>query len=102
MAGHGGDHEPLVGRSRELAALGAHIDRAPGGRGSLLLVVGEPGIGKTHLVDDGVDVGTADLRGRADLRWAEPRRIADLLEAGDVVAAACGRRRTGDGRSRLP
>lgn len=55
---------PLVGRSREVAVLDAALARARGGWGQLVLVAGEPGIGKTRLVaeladtvpDDGVQV----------------------------------------------
>src|SRR5688572_29761452 len=40
----------LVGRDRELARLGTHLDAAVAGRGSAVAVIGEPGIGKTALV----------------------------------------------------
>ncbi len=42
----------LVGREREWAALAGAWRAASEGRASLLLVIGEPGIGKTRLVDD--------------------------------------------------
>src|SRR3989442_9771368 len=43
---------PLCGRGAELAALAAAWERARSGRGQLLLVEGEPGEGKTRLIDD--------------------------------------------------
>src|SRR5262249_2134867 len=42
----------FVGRAEELGTLKAAIDAALGGRGSLVLVGGEPGIGKTRLVEE--------------------------------------------------
>jgi predicted ATPase len=39
----------LVGRARESAALAAALDEAIAGRGGVILVAGEPGIGKTSL-----------------------------------------------------
>ncbi|MGH2830799.1 MAG: ATP-binding protein, partial [Actinomycetota bacterium] len=42
----------FVGRERELAALRNAIDAAAAGRGSLLMVAGEPGIGKTRLTEE--------------------------------------------------
>src|SRR6478736_4985994 len=44
-------HRPFVGRTRELADLSIAIDAAGSGAGSLVLVTGEPGIGKTRLFD---------------------------------------------------
>lgn len=40
---------PFVGRRRELAELHRAIRRASGGEGSVVLLAGEPGIGKTRL-----------------------------------------------------
>src|SRR5437867_4768230 len=42
----------FIGRAEELAALKAAVEAALGGRGSLVLVGGEPGIGKTRLVEE--------------------------------------------------
>ena len=42
-------HSSFVGRERELGDLTAAFDRAVDGEGSLAMVVGEPGIGKTSL-----------------------------------------------------
>jgi DNA-binding CsgD family transcriptional regulator len=42
----------FVGRARELDLLCARLDDARGGRGQLVLVTGEPGIGKTRLAEE--------------------------------------------------
>src|SRR5262245_55662867 len=42
---------PLVGRDRELTILRHHLDTALAGRGSLVLLSGEAGIGKTALAE---------------------------------------------------
>ncbi len=42
---------PLVGRARELAALHERLDAAIAGQGSLVLIGGEAGIGKTALAE---------------------------------------------------
>ena len=41
---------PLVGRAQELAALSEALDRLFEGRGAVVAITGEPGIGKTRLV----------------------------------------------------
>jgi eukaryotic-like serine/threonine-protein kinase len=45
----------FVGRKRELAQLNAAIDDALVGRGRVVLLSGEPGIGKTRLADELAD-----------------------------------------------
>ncbi len=45
----------FVGRSGELATLATHLDDARAGRGALVTLVGEPGIGKTRTVEELVD-----------------------------------------------
>jgi hypothetical protein len=55
----------LVGRGRELAQLDASLELALAGRGGLILLTGEPGIGKTALAREFVE--TASARGAA---WA--------------------------------
>lgn len=40
---------PVVGRDRELATLRQHLDAALAGRGSVVSLVGEPGVGKSRL-----------------------------------------------------
>ncbi|MEJ2602557.1 MAG: AAA family ATPase [Gammaproteobacteria bacterium] len=48
---------PLVGRDSEQARLHAALDRAMDGSGTLVLIAGEPGIGKTRLADAARDRG---------------------------------------------
>jgi len=42
----------FVGRERELSELGAGLEEAEGGQGSLFMLAGEPGIGKSRLADE--------------------------------------------------
>src|SRR6516162_3367715 len=43
---------PFVGREEELALLARRWDRAKGGEGQLVLIVGEPGLGKSRLTEE--------------------------------------------------
>ena len=43
---------PLVGRGEELETLGRRWERARSGEGQLALIVGEPGIGKSRLIEE--------------------------------------------------
>src|ERR1700680_206898 len=66
----GGGHQnrPMVGRARELDAFRAAFDRMLAGRSQLVLICGEPGIGKTRcaeaLADLAEDQGALVLWGR--------------------------------------
>lgn len=53
----------FVGRDRELAALRDAVDAAIGGAGALVLLTGEPGVGKTRLAEEAA--GHARGRGMA-------------------------------------
>ncbi|MGH2586683.1 MAG: ATP-binding protein, partial [Dehalococcoidia bacterium] len=42
----------FVGRERELTALVARLEGASAGRGGIVLIAGEPGIGKTRVLQE--------------------------------------------------
>ena len=87
---------PIVGRSDELAQLRAALVTASGGQGRLVLVSGEPGIGKTRLAaavtemagEYGVPAAAAARsmtracrRCGHGARWAGRSRLSPLLAA---------------------
>ncbi len=43
---------PLVGREEQLDLLGRRWERARKGEGQLALIVGEPGLGKSRLIEE--------------------------------------------------
>ena len=99
----------LVGRERELTELEAHLAAASAGHGGLVLLGGEPGVGKTRLLDE--LAARAPARGmvplwgrcweeggtppywpwvqvlRAQLRRDDPARLAEELGAQCAVLA---------------
>src|SRR4029079_4184646 len=78
---------PVVGRDREQDALRDAFDEATAGRGRLLCVTGEPGIGKTTLVEEFLrDLAVrgrphAAARGRCSERLAGAEAFLPVLEA---------------------
>jgi hypothetical protein len=76
-----------VGRQNELAELRAAFDSAVGGRGLFVCVTGEPGIGKTTLVEDFLAELAASgraltvARGRCSERLAGAEAYLPFLEA---------------------
>ena len=110
-----------VGRAAELQALGQHLAQAGEGRCRLVVVVGEAGVGKSHLLDRFVQnlaaQGVVDLtvRGRRTERslalglWADLLNAVALTEDADLdgefgttardelVLLRSGRVRTADG-----
>src|ERR1700755_178815 len=57
----GAEARPLLGRNRERAVLDRLVGNARDGYGAVLMVRGEPGVGKTALLDYAVDAA-ADFR----------------------------------------
>jgi predicted ATPase len=87
---------PLVHREPELARLCAALDEADAGRGSIVCVAGEPGIGKTTLVEGflhhvaGAGRSCLVARGRCSERLAEAEAYLPVLNALEDLLAADG------------
>ena len=87
---------PTVGRQGEGAALRSGFESAAAGRGSLLCVTGEPGLGKTTLVESFLDELAADgrpcglARGRCSERLAGAEAYLPFLEALDSLLQGAG------------
>lgn len=82
----------LVGREREMTLLSDRLSAAATGRGGMVLVSGESGVGKSRLIDElrtlALVQGTLVLRGQADeavttpnTLWRSVLRWLALLEA---------------------
>jgi predicted ATPase len=82
---------PTVGRQQELAALRTGFEEAAAGRGLMLCVTGEPGLGKTTLVESFLDkLATRGrtwclARGRCSERLAGTEAYLPFLEALDSL-----------------
>jgi DNA-binding winged helix-turn-helix (wHTH) protein/tetratricopeptide (TPR) repeat protein len=82
--------QPIVGRDRELQALRHALDAAKGGVGGLLAVTGEPGIGKTTIVDRFLQEVAETCRigsGRCSERLAGAESHLPILEVLDELTA---------------
>ena len=59
--------DAFIGRERELKDLVGSLDNALDGRGGLVMIAGEPGIGKTRLTEEltkiALDRGAGVIRG---------------------------------------
>jgi predicted ATPase len=88
----------LVGRGTVLAGLGAALDAALAGHGSLVLLTGEPGIGKTvlaaHFADEAAARGVRVAWGRcaegegvpAFWPWTQVLRATGACPAGKITS----------------
>jgi len=95
----------LVGRRWEMAALKAMVDRAIGGRGGVVNVVGAPGIGKSRIAREaaagrGVEVVWAFCESHA--REVPFHAVAQLLRAGTGVADLDGKVARARVRQQIP
>jgi predicted ATPase/predicted Ser/Thr protein kinase len=85
------DKRHMVGRGKELDQLFAAFQTMASGRGLLMCVVGEPGIGKTTLVDDflyrltGTRGDVQIARGRCSERLAGTEAYLPFIEALDSL-----------------
>ena len=86
----------IVGRAAQLTALCDGLDAAAAGHGSVLLVIGEPGVGKTRLLRElrrrASERGIAALVGRA----VESSVPLPYRPIGEALLAACRSNRVGD------
>src|SRR5271170_7849933 len=84
----------LLGRQRERELLGRLLGAALGGDGGVLVVHGEPGVGKTALLDWTVEEGrqlrvlrTVGVEGEMELAFAALQQLcAPILDRADRLA----------------
>ena len=78
MTNHDAAASDFIGRQPELATLTTALDSALAGRGQVVMLAGEPGIGKTRLAHELTILATA--KGATVLRgWCHERRGAPPL-----------------------
>jgi DNA-binding CsgD family transcriptional regulator len=72
----------LLGRQQEREALGRLLEVARGGRGGVLVVYGDPGVGKTALLEDAIEAGpdfqvvrAAGVEGEMELAFAALQQL---------------------------
>jgi DNA-binding CsgD family transcriptional regulator len=88
----------LLGREREIEALDRLLEAAQAGRSGTLVVLGEPGLGKTALLNQAVDLAprfqvlrTAGTEGEIELPFAALQRLlAPILGLVDRLPAPQG------------
>src|SRR5258708_5064229 len=78
----------LLGRERQRAALDRLLEAARGGHGGVLVVHGEPGVGKTALLDYAGEAGrefrviqTAGVDGEMELPYAALQQLCSPILA---------------------
>ena len=92
--------DSFVGREREMAELSFALDQAAAGKGGLVLLAGEPGIGKTRTCEElaalAVERGAAVLWGRcvehsgAPSFWPWSQIVREFIRIRDVHTAVTG------------
>ena len=81
---------PFVGRHHDLAALEALLERASGGRGQVVNVVGEPGIGKSRLLYELRRAGAATGVDFCEARCLSYASAIPYVPVVTIVHQACG------------
>jgi len=83
---------PIVGRQRELTLFMGHYEAAKGGHAHVLLLAGEPGVGKTRLLDEiavrAAHDGAIVLRGGASEAEGMPPYLPFLEALGRYIQEA--------------
>ena len=76
----------LLGRQRELAVLERLLETARGGHGAIIVVHGDPGVGKTALLELAIEVGegfrvvrTAGVEGEMELDYAALQQLCSPI-----------------------
>jgi DNA-binding CsgD family transcriptional regulator len=85
----------LLGRRRELAVVERLLDGARNGHGSVIVVHGDPGVGKTALLDEAAAAGpdfrvirTVGVEGEEELDYASLEQLCSpILELGEGLPA---------------
>lgn len=82
---------PLVGRSRELSTLAETLADARAGRGSIVAIVGEAGLGKSRLIAEWRKLA---LAGDMPARWVEGRCLSYTMNvahhlSNDILRGLC-------------
>lgn len=75
---------PLVGRERERAILVAQVERAMEGRGGLVLLEGEAGVGKTRLLQE---IAQDAVWREVQVLWGRGRELAEMPPYGALREA---------------
>ena len=84
--------EDFVGRHSELVRLETCLDKAAGGNGQVVMVSGEPGVGKTFLVNKFMETPAAKAAQVYSGRCHELQGTPPLLAVGSDASLLCARK----------